>query len=152
MRVGRCLWCDRSSHQRGETSHLAANAEAEFLKHKKIGAHGADVIDITPHDMYEMTQLAAFICNPKCLFPNSAAKYERYMCISCVQGRATIHMCMTCDAEAQIRNHGALSGPRVAVLSHESRTIAVAEHLRSMRRCWYDMFRHRCTGGHRPRR
>jgi hypothetical protein len=27
------------------------------LKHKKIGAHGAD-IDITPHDIYEMTQLA----------------------------------------------------------------------------------------------
>ncbi len=36
---------------------LAATAEAEFLKHKKIGAHGAD-IDLTPNDIYEMTQLA----------------------------------------------------------------------------------------------
>lgn len=37
---------------------LAATAEAEFLKHKKIGAHGTD-ISISPSDIYEMTQLGA---------------------------------------------------------------------------------------------
>lgn len=51
---------------------LAATAEAEFLKHKKIGAHGAD-INITPHDIYEMTQLAArtdrVLPNGVCLLP-----------------------------------------------------------------------------------
>lgn len=37
---------------------LAATAEAEFLRHKKIGAHGAD-ISISPSDIYDMTQLSA---------------------------------------------------------------------------------------------
>ena len=38
-------------------STLAATAEAESLRHKKIGAHGAD-ITISPSDIYDMTQLS----------------------------------------------------------------------------------------------
>jgi len=34
-----------------------------------------------------------------------------------------------------------------AVLSRESGKVAVAEHLRSVQRYWYDSVRHRCTGG-----
>jgi hypothetical protein len=37
---------------------LAATAEAEFLKHKKIGAHGTDIA-ISPSDILDMTQLSA---------------------------------------------------------------------------------------------
>jgi len=33
---------------------LAATAEAEFLRHKKIGAHGVDIA-ISPSDIYDMT-------------------------------------------------------------------------------------------------
>lgn len=51
---------------------LAATAEAEFLKHKKIGAHGADIA-ISPRDIYEMTQLGArtdrILPNGVCLLP-----------------------------------------------------------------------------------
>ena len=36
---------------------LAATAEAEFLKHKKIGAHGIDIA-ISPADILDMTQLS----------------------------------------------------------------------------------------------
>ena len=52
---------------------LAATAEAEFLRHKKIGAHGAD-ITISPSDIYDMTQLSQRIDrvlpNGVCLLPH----------------------------------------------------------------------------------
>lgn len=65
---------------------LAATAEAEFLKHKKIGAHGAD-IDITPHDIYEMTQLAQrtdrVLPNGVCLLPPLKSCDKGNACLSC---------------------------------------------------------------------
>lgn len=65
---------------------LAATAEAEFLKHKKIGAHGAD-IDITPHDIYEMTQLSArtdrVLPNGVCLLPPLKSCDKGNACLSC---------------------------------------------------------------------
>ena len=65
---------------------LAATAEAEFLKHKKIGAHGAD-IDITPHDIYEMTQLAQrtdrVLPNEVCLLPPLKSCDKGNACLSC---------------------------------------------------------------------
>jgi hypothetical protein len=51
---------------------LAATAEAEFLKHKKIGAHGVDIA-ISPADILAMTQLSArtdrVLPNGFCLLP-----------------------------------------------------------------------------------
>lgn len=65
---------------------LAATAEAEFLKHKKIGAHGAD-INITPHDIYEMTQLAArtdrVLPNGVCLLPPLKQCDKGNACLGC---------------------------------------------------------------------
>ncbi len=65
---------------------LAATAEAEFLKHKKIGAHGAD-IDITPHDIYEMTQMAArtdrVLPNGVCLLPPLKQCDKGNACLGC---------------------------------------------------------------------
>lgn len=65
---------------------LAATAEAEFLKHKKIGAHGTD-IGITPHDIYEMTQLAArtdrVLPNGVCLLPPLKTCDKGNACLSC---------------------------------------------------------------------
>lgn len=65
---------------------LAATAEAEFLKHKKIGAHGAD-INITPHDIYEMTQLAArtdrILPNGVCLLPPLKQCDKGNACLGC---------------------------------------------------------------------
>ena len=65
---------------------LAATAEAEFLKHKKIGAHGAD-IDISPNDIYEMTQLAQrtdrVLPNGVCLLPPLKSCDKGNACLSC---------------------------------------------------------------------
>lgn len=65
---------------------MAATAEAEFLKHKKIGAHGAD-IEITPHDIYEMTQLAKrtdrVLPNGVCLLPPLKSCDKGNACLSC---------------------------------------------------------------------
>jgi hypothetical protein len=65
---------------------LAATAEAEFLKHKKIGAHGAD-IDISPHDIYEMTQLAQrtdrVLPNGVCLLPPLKSCDKGNACLGC---------------------------------------------------------------------
>lgn len=65
---------------------LAATAEAEFLKHKKIGAHGTE-IDITPRDIYEMTQLAArtdrVLPNGVCLLPPLKSCDKGNACLSC---------------------------------------------------------------------
>ncbi|ORW08175.1 tyrosine-type recombinase/integrase [Mycobacterium kyorinense] len=65
---------------------LAATAEAEFLKHKKIGAHGAN-IDITPRDIYEMTQLAKrtdrVLPNGVCLLPPLKSCDKGNACLSC---------------------------------------------------------------------
>jgi hypothetical protein len=51
---------------------LATTAEAEFLRHKKIGAHGVD-ITISPADILDMTQLSArtdrVLPNGVCLLP-----------------------------------------------------------------------------------
>lgn len=65
---------------------LAATAEAEFLRHKKIGAHGA-VISISPSDIYDMTQLAArtdrVLPNGVCLLPPLKTCDKGNACLSC---------------------------------------------------------------------
>uniref|UniRef100_UPI001591008B tyrosine-type recombinase/integrase n=1 Tax=Mycobacterium sp. D16R24 TaxID=1855656 RepID=UPI001591008B len=65
---------------------LAATAEAEFLKHKKIGAHGADIA-ISPADIYEMTQLAKrtdrILPNGVCLLPPLKSCDKGNACLSC---------------------------------------------------------------------
>ena len=65
---------------------LAATAEAEFLKHKKIGAHGAD-IDVSPRDIYEMTQLAQrtdrVLPNGVCLLPPLKKCDKGNACLGC---------------------------------------------------------------------
>lgn len=65
---------------------LAATAEAEFLKHKKIGAHGADIA-ISPSDIYEMTQLGKrtdrILPNGVCLLPPLKSCDKGNACLSC---------------------------------------------------------------------
>ncbi|WP_420872677.1 tyrosine-type recombinase/integrase [Mycolicibacterium aubagnense] len=65
---------------------LQATAEAEFLKHKKIGAHGTD-ITISPSDIYDMTQLAArtdrVLPNGVCLLPPVTTCDKGNACLSC---------------------------------------------------------------------
>jgi len=65
---------------------LAATAEAEFLKHKKIGAHGATV-DISPRDIYELTQLSKrtdrVLPNGVCLLPPVKTCDKGNACLSC---------------------------------------------------------------------
>ncbi|WFN92524.1 tyrosine-type recombinase/integrase [Gordonia sihwensis] len=74
---------------------LAATAEAEFLKHKKIGAHGAD-LGISPTDVYDMTQLSQrtdrVLPNGVCLLPPLQ---------TCDKGNA----CLTCGHFATDRTH-----------------------------------------------
>uniref|UniRef100_UPI003F58386D tyrosine-type recombinase/integrase n=1 Tax=Mycolicibacterium neoaurum TaxID=1795 RepID=UPI003F58386D len=65
---------------------LQATAEAEFLRHKKIGAHGID-ISISPSDIYDMTQLSArtdrVLPNGVCLLPPVASCDKGNACLSC---------------------------------------------------------------------
>lgn len=65
---------------------LAATAEAEFLKHKKIGANGTD-IPISPSDIYEMTQLGKrtdrILPNGVCLLPPVKSCDKGNACLSC---------------------------------------------------------------------
>lgn len=65
---------------------LAATAEAEFLRHKKIGAHGA-AITISPADIYDMTQLSArtdrVLPNGVCLLPPLQSCDKGNACLSC---------------------------------------------------------------------
>ena len=65
---------------------LAATAEAEFLKHKKIGANGTD-ISISPSDIYEMTQLGArtdrILPNGVCLLPPLKHCDKGNACLGC---------------------------------------------------------------------
>ena len=65
---------------------LAATAEAEFLKHKKIGAYGA-AIGISPNDIYEMTQLDKrtdrVLPNGVCLLPPLKSCDKGNACLSC---------------------------------------------------------------------
>ncbi|MFN6554762.1 tyrosine-type recombinase/integrase [Mycolicibacterium septicum] len=65
---------------------LQATAEAEFLRHKKIGAHGTD-ISISPSDIYDMTQLSArtdrVLPNGVCLLPPVASCDKGNACLSC---------------------------------------------------------------------
>jgi integrase len=65
---------------------LAATAEAEFLRHKKIGAHGAD-ITISPSDIYDMTQLSQrtdrVLPNGVCLLPPLKTCDKGNACLSC---------------------------------------------------------------------
>lgn len=65
---------------------LAATAEVEFLKHKKIGAHGA-AIDISPRDIYEITQLSKrtdrVLPNGICLLPPVKTCDKGNACLSC---------------------------------------------------------------------
>ncbi|MBN7300817.1 tyrosine-type recombinase/integrase [Mycobacteroides abscessus subsp. bolletii] len=65
---------------------LAATAEAEFLKHKKIGAHGTDIL-ISPSDIFEMTQLGKrtdrILPNGVCLLPPLKSCDKGNACLSC---------------------------------------------------------------------
>ncbi|SHT51745.1 Putative transposase/integrase [Mycobacteroides abscessus subsp. abscessus] len=65
---------------------LAATAEAEFLKHKKIGAGGAEIA-ISPPDIYEMTQLGKrtdrILPNGVCLLPPLKTCDKGNACLSC---------------------------------------------------------------------
>ncbi|WP_457134609.1 tyrosine-type recombinase/integrase [Mycobacteroides abscessus] len=65
---------------------LAATAEAEFLRHKKIGAHGTD-ITISPADIYDMTQLSTrtdrVLPNGVCLLPPLQSCDKGNACLSC---------------------------------------------------------------------
>lgn len=65
---------------------LAATSEAEFLKHKKIGAMGADIA-ISPSDIYEMTQLGKrtdrVLPNGVCLLPPLKSCDKGNACLSC---------------------------------------------------------------------
>ena len=65
---------------------LAATAEAEFLKHKKIGAHGVD-IGVSPADILDMTQLSSrtdrVLPNGVCLLPPLKTCDKGNACLSC---------------------------------------------------------------------
>ena len=65
---------------------LAATAEAEFLKHKKIGAHGVDIA-ISPTDILDMTQLSQrtdrVLPNGVCLLPPLKTCDKGNACLSC---------------------------------------------------------------------
>ncbi|KXO95816.1 transposase [Tsukamurella pulmonis] len=65
---------------------LAATAEAEFLKHKKIGAEGRD-ITISPIDIYTMTKLASrtdrILPNGVCMLPPLKTCDKGNACLSC---------------------------------------------------------------------
>lgn len=65
---------------------LAATAEAEFLKHKKVGAHGVDLA-ISPSDIYDMTQLSSrtdrVLPNGVCLLPPLQSCDKGNACLSC---------------------------------------------------------------------
>lgn len=65
---------------------LAATAEAEFLKHKKIGAGGVD-IGISPTDVYDMTQLSQrtdrVLPNGVCLLPPLKTCDKGNACLAC---------------------------------------------------------------------
>ncbi|MDD7812575.1 MULTISPECIES: tyrosine-type recombinase/integrase [Mycobacteriaceae] len=65
---------------------LAATAESEFLRHKKVGAHGTDIA-ISPSDIYDMTQLAArtdrVLPNGVCLLPPLKSCDKGNACLSC---------------------------------------------------------------------
>lgn len=67
-------------------STLAATAEAEFLKHKKIGAHGVEIA-ISPSDILDMTQLSArtdrVLPNGVCLLPPLKTCDKGNACLSC---------------------------------------------------------------------
>lgn len=65
---------------------LAATAEAEFLRHKKIGANGTD-IGVSPADMYDMTQLSQrtdrVLPNGVCLLPPLKTCDKGNACLTC---------------------------------------------------------------------
>ncbi|SDQ50544.1 site-specific tyrosine recombinase XerC (plasmid) [Tsukamurella tyrosinosolvens] len=65
---------------------LAATSEAEFLKHKKIGAGGVDIA-LSPSDIYDMTQLAKrtdrVLPNGVCLLPPVKTCDKGNACLSC---------------------------------------------------------------------
>ena len=65
---------------------LAATAEAEFLKHKKIGAHGVEIA-ISPADILDMTQLSQrtdrVLPNGVCLLPPLKSCDKGNACLSC---------------------------------------------------------------------
>lgn len=65
---------------------LAATAEAEFLRHKKVGAGGVD-LGISPSDVYDMTQLSQrtdrVLPNGVCLLPPLKACDKGNACLSC---------------------------------------------------------------------
>ncbi|WP_288338293.1 site-specific integrase [uncultured Gordonia sp.] len=86
---------------------LAATAEAEFLKHKKIGAYGTG-LSISPADAYDLTQLDTHtdrvLPNGVCLLPPLK---------TCDKGNA----CLTCGHFATDRSHlGELERQRLVTI------------------------------------
>lgn len=85
-------WADRyragscGGHGGSFQPTLAATAEAEFLKHKKIGAHGAEIA-ISPSDIYDLTQLSSrtdrVLPNGVCLLPPLKTCDKGNACLSC---------------------------------------------------------------------
>lgn len=65
---------------------LAATAESEFLRHKKIGANGVDIA-MSPGDIYDMTQLSQrtdrILPNGVCLLPPLKTCDKGNACLSC---------------------------------------------------------------------
>lgn len=65
---------------------LAATSEAEFLKHKKIGASGIDIA-LSPSDIYDMTQLSKrtdrILPNGVCLLPPVKTCDKGNACLTC---------------------------------------------------------------------
>lgn len=65
---------------------LSATAETEFLRHKKIGAHGTEIA-ISPTDIYTMTQLGSrtdrVLPNGVCLLPPLKTCDKGNACLSC---------------------------------------------------------------------
>lgn len=65
---------------------LASTAEAEFLRHKKVGANGTDIA-ISPSDIYDMTQLSQrtdrVLPNGVCLLPPLKTCDKGNACLGC---------------------------------------------------------------------
>lgn len=65
---------------------LAATAEAEFLKHKKVGATG-EPLQLNPQDVYDMTQLSKrtdrVLPNGLCMLPPVKQCDRGNACLSC---------------------------------------------------------------------
>lgn len=87
---------------------LAATAEAEFLRHKKIGAHGTQIA-ISPSDVYDMTQLSSrtdrVLPNGVCLLPPLKSCDKGNACLSCGHFATDVtHLKELLDQRAKTQN------------------------------------------------